>query len=114
MPGTLNVLYRASPMAQRQRIRLQGRRLGFDPWAGKIPWRRKGNPLQYSFLENPRDRGAWRATVHGVTELDTTEGLTVHFTSGPVVNTETSPVNNFGATKDLLIHLWSIIHQGIG
>ena len=33
-----------------------------------------GNPLQYSCLENPKDRGAWQATVHGVTkELDMTE-----------------------------------------
>ena len=30
-----------------------------------------GNPLQYSWLENPMDRGSWQATVHGVTELDT-------------------------------------------
>ena len=30
-----------------------------------------GNPLQCSCLENPMDRGAWRATVHGVAELDT-------------------------------------------
>ena len=40
----------------------QGRRhkrCGFDPWVGKIPWRRHGNPLQYSCLENRRDRGAW-------------------------------------------------------
>ena len=29
---------------------------------------RNGNPLQYSCLENPMDRGAWQATVHGVTE----------------------------------------------
>ena len=29
-----------------------------------------GNPLQYSCLESPVDRGAWRATVHGVTEPD--------------------------------------------
>ena len=32
-----------------------------------------GNPLQYCCLENPRDGGAWRAAVYGVTELDTTE-----------------------------------------
>jgi len=42
--------------------------------AGSIPgWERSlgkgnGNPLQYSCLENPMDRGAWRATVHGVTK----------------------------------------------
>ena len=32
-----------------------------------------GNPLQYSCLENPMDRGARQATVHGVAESDTTE-----------------------------------------
>ena len=35
---------------------------------GKIRWRRACNPLQYSCLENPMDRGAWRATVHGIAE----------------------------------------------
>ena len=30
------------------------------------PWRGNGNPLQYSCLENPMDRGAWQGTVHGV------------------------------------------------
>ena len=32
-----------------------------------------GNPLQYSCLENPMDRGAWWATVHEIAELDTAE-----------------------------------------
>ena len=35
-----------------------------------------GNPLQYSCLENPMDRGAWQATVQEVTESDTIEQLT--------------------------------------
>ena len=47
------------------------KRLTFSPWFGKIPWRRKCNPLQYSCLENPMDRGAWRATVHRVPKSQT-------------------------------------------
>ena len=39
----------------------------FNPWVGKIPGAGNGNPLQYSGLENPMDRGAWWATVHRVT-----------------------------------------------
>ena len=46
----------------------QCRKLKFDPRIGKIPWRRMCNPLQYSCLENPMDRGAWWVTVHGVTK----------------------------------------------
>ena len=33
--------------------------IGFDPWVGKSPGEGKGNPLQYSCLANPMDRGAW-------------------------------------------------------
>ena len=36
------------------------------PGSGRSPGDGNGNPLQYSCLENPRDRGAWWATVHGV------------------------------------------------
>ena len=48
------------------RICLQCKRPRFNPWLGKIPWRR--DPPQYSCLENFMDRGAWQATVHGVTK----------------------------------------------
>ena len=43
------------------------------PGIGRYPGGEHGNPLQYSCLENPKDRGAWRATVHAVAESDTTE-----------------------------------------
>ena len=41
----------------------------FYPWIRKIPGEGNCNPLQYSCLGNPIDRGAWRATVHGVTSV---------------------------------------------
>ena len=43
---------------------------GLIPGSGRSPGEGKDYPLQYSRLENSVDRGAWRATVHGVTELD--------------------------------------------
>ena len=39
--------------------------LGSIPGLGRSPGEGNGNPLQYSCLENPTDRGAWWATVHG-------------------------------------------------
>ena len=39
---------------------------GLIPGSGRSPGERNGIPLQYSCLENPMDRGAWWATVHGV------------------------------------------------
>ena len=44
-----------------------------NPGSERSPGGGNGNPLQYSCPENPTDRGAWWATVHGVTELNITE-----------------------------------------
>ena len=45
--------------------------LGSIPGLGRSPGERNGNPLQYSRLGNPTDRGAWQAKVHGVTKSQT-------------------------------------------
>ena len=42
--------------------------VGLIPGSGRSPGEGNSNPLQYSCLENTMDRGAWRATVHGVTQ----------------------------------------------
>ena len=48
---------------------------GSIPGSGRSPGGGHGNPLQYSCLENPMDRGAWQATLHGITESDRTEAI---------------------------------------
>ena len=45
--------------------------VGSIPGLGRSPGKVNGNPLQYSCLENTIDRGAWQATVHGVTKSQT-------------------------------------------
>ena len=42
------------------------RDMGSIPGLGRFPGGGNGNPFQYPCLENPMDRGAWRATVHGI------------------------------------------------
>ena len=57
---------------------LQCRRSEFDPWSGRSPGRRHGYLLQYSCLENSMDRGAWWATVHGVSKSWTERSSLLH------------------------------------
>ena len=48
--------------------------IGLTPGTGRSPKGGNGNPLQYSCLGNPMDRGTWHVTIHGVTkESDMTE-----------------------------------------
>ena len=83
-PGSLiyytYVLHKASQVAQRvknppvmQEIACNTRDVRSVPGLGRSPGEGNGKPLQRSFLENPMDRRAWQATVHGVAkELNTT------------------------------------------
>ena len=53
---------------------------GLIPGSGRSPGEGNGNPLQYSCLENPMDRGAWQAAVHGVAKSRTRLSDFTHFT----------------------------------
>ena len=53
---------------------------GSIPGLGRSPGKGHGNPLQYSYLQNPRDRGAWWGTVHSVAKSQTRlKLLSTHF-----------------------------------
>ena len=59
------------------------RDLGSIPGMGRSPGGGHGSPLHYSCLENPMDRGAWRARVHGVTKTRTRLKRLSEHTRGP-------------------------------
>ena len=68
--------------------------------SGRSPGEGHGNPLQYSYLENPIDRGAWQATVHGVakswTQLSdlaqSASGVNIHTAAGRLSHERLSPL----------------------
>ena len=60
-------------MAQTVKICLQWQ----ETQVQSLAYEDAGYPLQYACLVNPMDKGAWQTTVHGVTELDMTEQLTL-------------------------------------
>ena len=49
------------------------KRLGFDPWVGKIPWRRAWQPTPEFLPGESVDRGAWWDTFHRIAQLEMTE-----------------------------------------
>ena len=67
--------------------------LGSIPGMGRSSGEGNGNPLQYFCLENPMDRGAWWATVHGVTVLDTMEWLSMSMCAHGQTHTHTQKQN---------------------
>ena len=68
---------------------------GSNPGSGRSPGEGNGNRLQYPFLENPMDRGAWQATVHGVTKSRTQlKQLSTHAGFINVKYTETVNIHN--------------------
>ena len=66
-PGGASVKEQATAYAGNMRD------LGSIPQSGRFPGGGHGSPLQYSYLENPMDRGAWPALVGGIAESDTTK-----------------------------------------
>ena len=65
-----HTMYQTSLMAQTKESACNEGGLGSIPGLGRSPGDGNGNPLQYPCVENSMDRGAWRATVHGVAESD--------------------------------------------
>ena len=77
----LKILFRASYMAQWQRIHLpmqETQETRVPSLDQEDPLEEAQQPIQYSSLEKPMDRGAWWATVRGVTESDMNELLRMH------------------------------------
>ena len=84
--------------------------LGSIPGSGRSPGGGHGNPLQYSCLENSMDRGAWRATVHRVTESDTTQHA--HRLLLWSAGSKPSGFRSCGARAYLPRGMWNFLVQG--
>ena len=77
------------------------------PGSGRSPGEGNGNPFQYSCLENPMNRGAWWATVHGVTKSRTSpsEHTLTHFIIHWKYTYEWMKINVMGYQNPLIIQI---------
>ena len=78
---------------------------------GRSPGEGNGNPLQYSFLENPMDRGAWQATVHSIAKSQT-QPSTIDFTDSSVSRSVMSSVQGDSPGKNTGVGRYAFL-QGI-
>ena len=83
--------------------------LGLISGLGRSPGEGNGNPLQYSCLGNPMDRGAWQPTVHGVAKSQTwLEWLIFHYTLEPFAFYKNVPfLCVFSGNTHLWILFWN-------
>ena len=85
------------------------RDLGSVPGWRRFPGEGHGNPLHYSFLENPMDRGAWQATVCGITELDMNERLAFSIFHSSLVSWD---LPHSGSQVDFTVPAWQTREEG--
>ena len=85
--------------------------VGLIPGSGRSPGEGHGNPLQYSYLENPMDRGAWRTTVYSVTK--NRAWLKWLNTYTPLNNPFTPTANIYWVTaiSIALFQIWAVIRK---
>ena len=80
---------------------------GSIPGSRRSPGEGNGNPLQSSCLENPKDRGAWWATVHGVLKSQTTEHRDLDLLRNVLgVSKETAPTGWIDRYEDIFHRKW--------
>ena len=83
------------------------------PGSGRSTGGRHGNPLQYSCLENPTDRGAWWLHSMGCKELDTTK-VTEHSTWSNLAEYDRKKKNSGSNKKHCFSHTWRVVQDLYG
>ena len=92
--------------------RLDTRDTGSIPGSGRSPGGGHSNPLQYSCLENPMDRGAWQAAVHGVSKSQTDHTWSLLFSMVTKIRNNVHQVPNHDILcQDILSQTHKLVHK---